>query len=150
MPNFSRITVVEAISYLDSMSHAEMDRLLLRYGLEQVAPFSLGSKNARLNALMRYLIDHPDERCSTGALLTFELIQLVIRRLNQSVTIVEDHPELTNALRQDGYIIRDGELQSVLPEDIHLPEQVNLLDSLLNKYGFAVAAGHLEQAKMHT
>lgn len=150
MSKFSRATIIEAISYLDELSHAEMDRLLLKYGLEGVAPYSLGSKTARLNALIRHLIEHPEEKGPLGSDMAFELIEEVIRILNRhcGAIMVKPYPEeLTNTLRQDGYTIEDGKLRSTLPENIQLAEQANQLDSLLSRYGFTTAKGHLEQAR---
>lgn len=150
MSEFSRATITEAISYLDELSHAEMDRLLLKYGLEEVAPASLGSKTVRLNALIRHLIEHPEEQGPLRSSMVFELIEEVIRILDRhcSAIMITPYPEeLTNTLRQDGYTIEDGKLRSTLPENIQLPEQANQLDSLLTKYGFTTAKGHLEQAR---
>ena len=62
MAQFSRITIIETIELLESLTHAELDRFLLKFGLEQVAPQGLGSKTSRLNALIKYLIDNPDEK----------------------------------------------------------------------------------------
>ena len=150
MSKFSRATIIEAISYLDALSHAEIDRLLLKYGLEGVAPSSLGSKTARLNALIKHLIEHPEEKGPLGSDMAFELIEAVIGILNRhrGAIMVKPYPEeLTNTLRQDGYTIENGKLRSTLPENIQLAEQANQLDSLLTKYGFTTAKGHLEQAR---
>lgn len=151
MAKFSRATIVETISYLDALTHAELDRLLLKYDLEKVASSKLGSKTARLNALMQHLFDHPDEKGPLGSDMAFELIEYVVGRVykrNYDITMFELYPEeLTNVLRQDGYTIEEGKLKSMLPESIRLAEQSNQLDSLLSKYNFSTARGHLELAR---
>jgi hypothetical protein len=149
MAQFSRITTIEAIGSLDYLTHAEIGRLLLKFGLEEVASENLGSKTSRLNALIKYLIDNPDKKGPFGGNLNFELIEeLIERRLSDYpiLSIEEQLPKLVNSLKRDGYLIRDGRLKTVLPENIQLTEKENELDLLLEKFGFATAKGHLEQA----
>ena len=149
MAQFSRITTIEAIGSLDYLTHAEIGRLLLKFGLEEVASKNLGSKTSRLNALIKYLIDNPDKKGPFGGNLNFELIEeLIERRLSDypNLSIEEQLPKLVNSLKRDGYLIRDGRLKTVLPENIQLTEKENELDLLLEKFGFATAKGHLEQA----
>ena len=55
-------------------------------------------------------------------------------------------PRLVRALKRDGYIIQDGFLKSVLPEEIHLAEQENEFTTLLEKFGFEITKGHYKQA----
>lgn len=147
---FSRASIIESLSNLDVLTHAEIDRLLLRYGLERVAPASLGPKTTRLNALMEYLITHPNEKGPLGSDMAFELIEQIIGLLHHrfGAVMVGSYPEgLVNALRQDGYVIEEGKLKSSLPDDVQLAEQANQLDFLLGKHGFNTAEGHLEQAR---
>lgn len=147
---FSRASIIETLSHLDALTHAEIDRLLLRYGLEEVAPASLGSKTDRLNTLMEYLITHPNEKGPLGSNMAFELIEQIIGILHRRFGAVIDgtYPEeLVNTLQQDGYVIEEGKLKSSLPEDVQLVEQANQLDFLISKYGFNTAKGHLEQAR---
>jgi hypothetical protein len=147
---FSRASIIEALTNLDALTHAELDRLLLRYGLEEIAPATLGSKMTRLNTLMEYLITHPNEQGPSGSNMTFELIEHIVRMLHDrsGAFMVGSYPQaLVNTLKQDGYIIEEAKLRSSLPDDVRLVEQANQLDSLLGKYGFDTAKGHLEQAR---
>jgi len=153
LPRFSRITIIEAISSLEYLAHAQIGRFLLKFGLEDVAPQELGAKVSRLNALIKHLIDNPDEKGPFGANLTFEIIEEVIgRRLSDfgfdrpSPQIEEQLPKLVNSLKRDGYVIINGKLKTMLPENIQLVEKENELNSLLDKFEFATAKGHLEQA----
>ena len=149
MAQFSRITTIEAIGSLDYLTHAEIGRFLLKFELEEVASEKLGSKTSRLNSLIKYLIDNPDKKGPFGGNLIFELIEeLIERRLSHYPTpsIEEKLPKLVNSLKRDGYIIKDGKLKTVLPENIQLTEKENELDLLLEKFRFATAKGHLKQA----
>ncbi|MBK5190333.1 MAG: hypothetical protein JJE19_02405 [Methanosarcinales archaeon] len=153
MPQFSRITIIEAIGSLESLTHAKLDRFLLKFKLEEVAHRELGSKIYRLNALINYLIDNPDEKGPFGANLTFEIIEDVLEHRpsyfasgQSDRTIEERLPILVNSLKHDGYVIKNGRLKTMLPESIQFVEEENELDSLFDKFGFTTTKGHLDQA----
>lgn len=155
MPKFSRITIVELIKCLESLTTTEFDRMLLKYGLEEIAPSSFGSKPRRLNSLAKFLIENPDEKGPLGSNLIFELIEEEIKRrqpdnsifgYRSNIPIEETHPELVNSLRRDGFVIIEGKLRTMLPEDIPLVEKENELNSLLDKFSFNTTKGHLNQA----
>jgi hypothetical protein len=153
LPRFSRITITEAVGSLEYLSHAEIDRLLLKFGLEEVAPKRFGSKVSRLNMLIKYLIDNPDAKGPFGANLTLEIIEEVItaRPYDSSFglsarSIEEQLPKLVNSLKRDGYCVVNNQLKTMLPQSIQLAEKEDELNSLLEKLGFGTAKGHLEQA----
>ena len=150
MPQFSRITIIEAIGLLESLTHAELDRFLLKFELERVAPQELGPKTSRLNAVMQYLIDNPDEKGPFGANITFEIIEDGLGSISSNIyalPIEERFPKLVNSLKRDGYVITDGGgLKTILPDSIKLVEKENELNSLLDKFGFTTTKGHIDQA----
>jgi len=150
LPQFSRITIIEAIGLLESLTHAELDRFLLKYGLKRIAHQELGPKTAKLNAVIKYLIDNPDEKGPFGANLTFEIIEDGLRSISPNIyaPLIEEYlPKLLNSLKRDGYVITDeGGLKTMLPESIKLVEKENELNSLLDKFGFTTTKGHIDQA----
>lgn len=152
MPQFSRITIIEAIGLLESLTHAELDRFLLKYGLERIAHQELRPKTAKLNAVIKYLIDNPDKKGPFGANLTFEIIEDELSSIYPlklyAPPLVREHlPKLANSLKHDGYdITYKGELKTMLPEGIKLVEKENELNSLLDKFGFTTTKGHMDQA----
>ena len=78
LTQFSRHTIIEAFSILDkSYSHSDIDRFLLKFELEKIAPRSLGSKKDRVNALLDYLVNHTEEPGPFGSNLIFEMIELI-------------------------------------------------------------------------
>jgi len=148
---FSRITIIEAVELLSSLTHAELDRFLLKYKLERIAPQELRPKTAKLNAVIKYLIDNPDEKGHLGANLTFEMIEDELGIISSNIyasPLVEEHfPKLVNSLKRDGYIITDGgRLKTMLPESIKLAKKEIELNSLLDKFGFTTTKGHIDQA----
>ena len=150
MPQFSRITIIEAIWLLEFFTHAELDRLLFKYSLERIVHQELGSKTAKLNAVIKYLFYNPDEKGPSGANLTFEIIEDELSSIPPNVysPLVNKHrPKLLNSLKRDGYIVTyKGKLKTMLPEGIKLVEKENELNSLLNKFGFTTTKGHIDQA----
>lgn len=150
MPQFSRITIIEAIGSLNFLTHAKLDRFLLKYGLERIAPQELRPEDAKLNAVIKHLIDNPNEKGPLGANLTFEMIEDELGIISSNIyarPIYERLPKLVNSLKRDGYIITDGgRLKTMLPEVIKLVEKENELNSLLSKFGFKTTKGHIDQA----
>jgi hypothetical protein len=151
LPQFSRITIIETIGLLESLTHADLDRFLLKYELERIAPQELRPKTAKLNAVIKYLIDNPDEKGPFGANLTFEIIEDVLESISSNIyappIIKECLPKLINSLKRDGYVITDeGGLKTMLPESIKPVEKENELNSLLDKFGFTTTKGHMDQA----
>ena len=148
--SFSRNTIIIAIGPLECLTHAQIGSFLLKFGLERIAPKDLGSKKSRLNAVIQYLIENPDEKGPYGANLTFEIIEDVLRIIysNKYASIIKENiPELINSLKRDSYVITiDGKLKTMLPETIKLVEKENELGSLLNKFEFTTTIGHLDQA----
>ena len=150
MPQFSRITIIEAIGLLESLTHADLDRFLLKYGLERIAHQELRPKTAKLNAVIKYLIDNPDEKGPFGANLTFEIIEDELINISPNIyaPLVKKHfPKLLNSLKRDGYVITDGGgLKRMLPENNKFAEEENELNSLLDKFGFITTKGHFDLA----
>jgi hypothetical protein len=155
LSQFSRSTIIEACATLESLTHAQIDRFLLRFGLENIAPQNVGSKVDRTNALIKHLIENPDSIGPSGANLTYEIIQNIVARKTEAFStgwyprdesIEDEIPKLIHSLKRDGYTITEDGLKVILPEDIQLAEKNNELDSLLRTFGFNTAQGHLNQA----
>ena len=151
LAQFSRHTIIEAFSILDeSYSHSDIDRFLLKFELEKIAPQSLGSKKDRVNALLGYLINHTEEPGPFGSNLIFEMIELIFgdisRPPNRPDKLETNYPRLINSLKHDGYIIENDKLVTMLPDVIDLPEKEDELNSLLDKFQFNISKGHFNQA----
>ena len=81
MPQFSRKTLLAATDCLTQlMSHAEIDRFLLEYGLEDVVPSEGSSKQARANALARHLLADPERTDEDGRNLIDALVEDLVHR----------------------------------------------------------------------
>lgn len=150
--SFSRTTIIKIAERLVVGTHAEVDKLLIEFELEEVCPESLGGLEKRAAALIKHLVKNHGTKGPRGADLAFELAERVVQNLNKKVkrgwgtTIEEEDPEFINSIRQDGYDIKDGKLIKSLPEEIDISTSNDEVREVLNEYGFKITLGHLEQA----
>ena len=151
---FSSVTLAELGNSLERMlTVSEFDRLLLRFGVHEVPGVSTGSKPNRVNALIRWLVEHPEHNGPGGSPLAFEIIEEVLRGIRDQsfYHVSEDDPseilaDLYNSLLRDGFQINEYRLISVLPIEADLPEREDELSQLLDVHDFSTPKGHLEQA----
>ena len=150
MAYFSRTTIVEAVALFDNARHSDIDRLLLRFGLEEDIPDRNSYLRERANAIAAYLIEHPDEQGPNGSNLTFEIIEELAQDIPDPDEYFWDsedrYSKLRNSLSRDGYRVENGKLKSILPDAIDLPGKESELETLLNRFGFSTSRGHLDQA----
>ena len=134
----------------DNARHSDIDRLLLRFGLEKDIPDQNSYLRERANAIAAYLIEHPDEQGPNGSNLTFEVIEELAQDIPDPDEVLWDsedrYSKLRNSLSRDGYRIESGKLKSILPDAIDLPGKESELETLLDRFGFATSRGHLDQA----
>ena len=157
MSQFSRITIESAIELADELldfsnkynGRAEVERFLLRFNLDNVVPdpgdFRPGP---RITLLLNYLYTHDDEKGPLGANLVYEIIEYITERQTKRYRYNPKLLKLESYLKQlDGYRINDdGKLEPILPESMQLAEKNDELRTLLDKFGFSTAKGHLNQA----
>lgn len=157
MSNFTSRTIVEVLPPLfELLTHRQIDRVLLKLGLQNVAPSEKPgapgqyfSKEDRAINLARYLIENPTLQGIYETNLTFEILDLTLSDISDD--IAARSPSIINSLKRDGYTINNGKLRTLLPEEVQLTEKENRLNELLKKFKFTTAEGHLDQAiKAHT
>lgn len=144
---FSRTTIVEAVQLFESWTTANFERFLFKFGLEEVAPPTIGFKPARINAVIGYFLAKPDEVGPGGANAVLETIDFILKSRAGAGSLASYHPALANALRLDGYTMNDdGTLKSTLPASLPLAPKETEVETLLLKFSFTIAEGHLKQA----
>jgi hypothetical protein len=151
---FSSVTLGELGNALDRiLTVAEFDRLMVRFAVHSVPGVSTGSKPNRVNALIRWLVQHPEHTGPGGSPLAFEIIEEILRGIRDHIfyNVSEGDPsellaDLCNSMLRDGFQIHDYHLISVLPIEADIPEREDELNQLLDTYGFSIPKGHLEQA----
>lgn len=152
----SRNTLIEITNVLVSRAreHAPLTIELTRFGLEAVAPESLGGLGKRKAALLTFLVQNPDRKGPGGADLAFELAEHLVSGIHSSLskqlygnnTVETEYPRLVNALRQDGVDVIDGTLVRSFPNELDLSEAKHELHDLLERFGFVTSLGHLNQS----
>lgn len=139
MSQFSRNTLVELMDALALSSHDQIDRFLMRFEMEEADNQS--TLGPRKTGIIKYLIDHPDKTGPFGANLVLEIIEYLIETQRGNIS-----PRLIRSLKRNGYVIENGKLKKMLPEDLRLPETEDELTTLLDEFGFSTAKGHFTQA----
>jgi len=151
---FSRRTILAAIETMETMTQAYLTRFILTLGpgFPQHVAGETVSVARRLNSLVQHFDRDPETRVDSGELLGNVLVEHAITLLpgqygwSQPEELPSKFAAFHHRLRLDGFVITDGALRRTLPASIKLPEAEDEIARLLNKHGFAVAKGHLEQA----
>ncbi len=154
MPSFSTKTIVDVLPQLmDKLTNQEINVLLLRLALQNVAPNEnpdepgkFLSKKNRAFKLAKYLVENPTAKGCYESNLDFEVLNDLIGMISDGHDIANELPNVINSLKRDGYVIQEGRLRTLLPEELELPGKEDRIKMLLGKYGFSVAEGHYDQA----
>jgi hypothetical protein len=154
MPNFSRRTILAALDTFENMSHSEIDRYLLDYGLENVAPAEAGNKQKRATLVAAYLFKDPERRDEDGRNLVDTIVQERVQRAISACsyggfnfeTFQKHYAAIHRGLERDGFTIEDGQLRRALPDVLDLPKADDEVHALLHAYNLTTPRGHLDQA----
>jgi len=153
MAVFSRTTIIEAVSLMDDEPHSNIDRLIIRFGLEEiVAGRRQKYVKEKVNAVSLYLIENQDLQGTINSDLTREVIEFLVQDIpdldeDYSFKASQDrYSKLRNSLARDGYRIKGGKLRTILHENIYLAKKESELELLLKTSDFTTTQGHFEQA----
>ncbi len=159
---FTRPTIIaanELIAHRIS-THAEINRIMLRLGLEQdIAADSSLTIERKCDVAGRIVLDRGAVIIETidGALTLAEAFVREAVGLCRKDSDDFLQGRLERGLARDGYVIAWGEwsvlptLRAALPQEIDLPATDDEVRVLLKQFGFTTAAGHLDQAiQTHT
>ncbi|GCD12767.1 hypothetical protein Ctaglu_43900 [Clostridium tagluense] len=149
---FSRATIMDIMYLLRDMNtHATLDTYVFRYGLDEIATGS--SKDQRVLAVGRYLINNPQRHGILSDNLMYEIVEDIINKaisndyyFHSNTSEFINYPQLRRLLLKDGFVIDDGKLLRTFDTDIDFNNNETLLENLLNKHNFDIAKGHYNQA----
>jgi hypothetical protein len=159
---FTRPTIIAANEFITDRvkTHAQLNRITLRLGLEQYIPTeSSVTIERKCDVLGRMILDRGGIVIETvdGALTLAEAFVREAVNLAQNGSSDLLQQRLERGLARDGYVVFGGEwndsptLRMALPEEIDLPATDDEVRMLLKSFGFVTAAGHLDQAvQTHT
>ena len=152
---FTRPTLIAAANLLADFTHSQFDNLMFQFGLEtRVTSGTVVSKQVKANELSSVVLG--DEgisvETSEGAM---SLAEAMVRAATK-VAPRARHGSLWVAfaagLKRDGFILIEDEdqgmfqLHRMLPEVADLPNASDEVHMHLERGGFVVALGHLQQA----
>jgi len=162
-------TCVELIYVIDGYVNDVIDRIFSVFGITHLIHPTLGQFNReqKLDILLKTLRFPPDMGPFTDS-FRIDLLQHMVEQFyrfeedprDSSYTFYKDtnyiefedrflhkHKFLANSLKRDGYIIKGTVIKKLLPNEIEEAKTEDELSSLLDKFNFATAKGHLEQAR---
>jgi hypothetical protein len=153
MKKLSHITILEALDAFDFRTHAEVEDFALRFECDHILPSGVGVQ-PKVIACKKWILERPGAIGPRGAPLQYEVIEhLLAQRLigapwsSECPDPNDIMPKLVRALELDGFRIEGTELRPILPEELELPQKESHLESLLQKHGFSISLGHLNQAR---
>ncbi len=141
---FSRKTVLEIVKALNFQTRDEVDRFGLEFDLGHVISGTYIKEKA--TSIAKHLISHQETLGPNGSALPIEVIEYAIKHHHGFKSLSESYPDLARSLDRDGFELTDTGLRMKLPAELPVVEQEDQLISLLEKFDFATAKGHYEQA----
>ena len=151
---FSNRTLSCIIEILaDGYTDSKLRALFFKYNLVDIYEQSgkLTAKRRKVSDVFQHLCAVGDD----GAVRTLDsIVKEALREFypradsdqDQRQRFFEKFPDLDVALRADGFQMQDGEFIPVISAFIEPAEEEALLETLLDKYEFAIAKNHLKQS----
>ncbi len=148
---FSRQTLIEAISLLEEWDLAKIERLILKFGLEDNISYKQMNRPQIANSIGHHLIKngHDDQ-------YLFDFIEHIAGELKEpkgdipafmgNQLFSDPGDKLKSSLMRDGYEIMDGKLKSRHPSAANFPHTENSLRGTLDEKGFTHILSHLDKA----
>lgn len=160
----SKETLNEIMRCIEGLTSNTIDRLAILLGIKDNSYQPLSSKASKANFIGEKIIANP--------LLQKKVLNFIINELpnrkksglnkqsnslndesglddedeNIDNVFVKEYPRLSNALKRDGYVIKDGKIVRNFPEELQQVHTESELMQLLNKFNFNTSMGHLRQA----
>ncbi len=166
----SKETLNEIMRCIEGLTSNTIDRLAILLGIKDNSYQPLSSKASKANFIGEKIIANP---LLQKKVLNFIINELPNRKKsglnNQSNSLndkfdlddesglddedenidnvfVKEYPRLSNALKRDGYVIKDGKIVRNFPEELQQVHTESELMQLLNKFNFNTSMEHLRQA----
>ena len=143
MPKFSSNTILELLEAFRFFAHSDIEEFVIRFGLQEGD--NHGTLDPRKLGLVRYLFDNPEKTGPFGSNVVFEIIEYLIER-HELQDLSERFPRLARSLERNGYVVENGKLRALLPENLSMAETESGMIALLRNFRFDTAKGHFEQA----
>lgn len=171
----SKETLNEIMRCIEGLTGPTIDRLVILLGIKNDSYTSLSSKARKTNFIGETISSNPDQQEEVLKFIINELSVNKKCDLNNQSNSLEyvidsddeyesndndsepesesiddvfekEYPRLSNALKRDGYVIKDGKIVRNFPEELQQAHTESELIQLLNKFEFNTSIGHLKQA----
>lgn len=141
---FSNRTVQQIVKSINFRTHNEFDNFKIHFELpEEIGGDSISKKET---SLVNFLIKNRDCKGPNNSNLSVEIIEYLIEKSTTSYPYYFKQDELINALKKDGFEIKEKSVRKMLPEKVPVAQSENRLINILKKYNFDTALGHYNQA----
>ena len=135
------------------LSQAKFSRFVLKLGEEfsRWIPGENLSLLKRVNGLIELYDQQPERKLDDGRYLALAIVEKAVELEDNPMTRpwAEEKPEpsaLAKSLQLDGFEVENGKLKSQLPLISGNASDEDQVTLLLQKFGFSVTLGHLQQA----
>ena len=160
---------MEIVNVLEQYSEKVIDKIFSTFDLDHLIHPSNGqfSSAAKINLLIK-TVKNPPPKGPFSEFFNLDLLQYLVDHFYRfqsdygtnefehfdpfhGFVKFEDrfsikYPFLANSLKRDGFIVKETKLKKMLPSEIDASVTESELFSLLKKFNFNIALGHLEQA----
>lgn len=153
---FSRRTIIAAVTVLERMTQGELSRFFLELGsgFPRLAGGESISVKKRLNNIISVVDEQQDRRLDDGSMLRDTLVEKAVSLLQSrtslpiwaTYTTLPDEASFMRCLALDGFTISDGAMRRILPAEADLPQAESEIMRLLDVHRFSTPKGHLKQA----
>lgn len=148
VPLFTRKTVLAVTENLPE-KHADFERLLMEFSIEEVIP--KGYLKERSLAVAKYLLANPAASTPDGKNLTDEFVRTWVETTVKNFWSEDDlekrYPKVYRALKADGFSvdILAKNLRPDHPPELNIAEANDEIHELLDQNVFSRSRGHLDQ-----
>lgn len=160
-------TCIELANTIDNIVSRDVDRIYTVFDLEHLIHPTLGrfTNDQKINIILKQLKYPPSKGPFTDS-FRIDMLQYIVDRFyryedearnstyityNPNFVEYQDrfsdkYKQLTNCLKRDGFVVKERSIKKLLPEEMQEAKTESELYTLLVKFDFIIAKGHLEQA----
>lgn len=148
---FSRQTIIEAVTLIEEWEHSKIERLVLKFELEDQISYKELNRPQIANAIGHHLISN-----GKNGQYIFDFVEHIAGELKEpkgdipafmgNQLFSDPGDKLKNSLLRDGYKIEDGKLIAIHPSAAGLASSENELRKKLDDKGYSDILSHLDRA----
>lgn len=148
---FSRQTLIEAVSLIEEWEHSKIERLILKFELEDLISYKQMNRPQIANAIGHHLISN-----GRNGKYIFDFVEHIAGELKEpkgdipafmgNQLFSDPGDKLKNSLLRDGYKIEDEKLKAIHPSAAAIATTEIELRKKLDEKGYNDILSHLDRA----